>query len=1287
MANKPLVIDVVSRTALNGVLDKWEPIGNIQAFTRDIITPELDEKADKSAIVSGIPTVFARANMFSLALSYSGDSMANTSKGLITYYDDLIDEWKGLIACIALDSGKLTIKRIDLTYSDGKSIDKTGNLYETKGAFGNMLFNRESLWTEHTGEPGEQTPFINVIKYNSQVVGGTSPESLLFTAPSYSIPANENYAPKGKFRDPVKHGKNMDETKWLALYAYVKNLIERLKGEFTLYYHDLNESLRPNYDHIAERLQAWLIEIKSKIQDDVERAAANPVSGFTSPFSIIFNYSDSMYGSNGIILSHPETGYTEFKAEDLLLPRGSEIARVMLNPDAMEHYSELPVQLLEATMKGSESEKKAYFALPLSVVGLKIFGSNMAVLVGQQDNEAVKSRMFAEYDPEPRENNLTVYLYLNSEDGKTKKLTMVYTVKGDRFIMNNNDILLWPNFISERWNKYYMYSEMPSRVSTSSFNAIPFVGQSVNGIFQPIIDKELQPIYLTDDEKVLTDNGINSMILVSADHRVNDMPYKYEIYQSNKPFAGVKLTCGMDHDGNERLSGFLLIRYVNGSSLNNMIASEPAYQEKGVTLGFDFGSTNSSVAYYDPADTKTKSLVLRNRRVSLFGNDGNEGRVQPKDFFFFSKNYTADNKNILSNALKSMLVLHDPRRMSNDNALRKMPVAGGLPCFMNNLPLKVVTSSTIGLDFGNGVEATIINNMKWSIAESDKDYKSAYLSTLLLMVYAELFDFRGKGNEQKRLWPEKLNWSYPSTMEDNTVSIHYNTIWQDLGHANVSPILDENGNVKELTVANFSGQTKHKDIGSSGSSGGAFSSGSQHSGDDFIFDAGLSAGNSFGDAGNVANPGWLDGDGEDKPVKKEETINLTPDDPKKHLEFHEVKTDYPMTEACASANNTAQTHDAQSSIVYCFDVGGSTTDISAIFKRDGVKASMIKQNSIRFAAQKISQAVREMPDEFRRVLTMVCDNCNLQLIGFNVGESRYSAETAPYYYEQIVDMLDGEQLKYFYGRVAEYCPRLFAVNLYVTGLIMFYAGQLLMPLYNAILANLEGAPKSTLLGGSNPISGVQFVFAGKGARIFDWLSVRDFNLAEAYYKAMFKAGAGKPKMRNDSIVLSELLNGKSNEDVKFEVSKGLASENGNIEEPNEMFEIFGENGFKGYDSDGKVYEYTFDTKLTPEWMRLIGSGFIRQAQPSSECFTQFLNIYVAALQQILGIAMNRDEIRQGLSQMRIVQYLTQEVPRFKEAMKRYRENGGEHQFDYVAPIIIIEGLKFYDKHLLNCFRR
>lgn len=1270
MANKALVIDVKERSRLNGVLEKWEIIGNMQGFTRDIETPKLDESADKSAIVSGIPTVFARANMFSLALSYSGDSMSNAaSAGMIEYYNDLVDEWLGLITCIALDSGKLQIKRIELDYSDGKGLAETGNIYEAKGAFGNLLFERKPLWCEQTRDNGIKKPFINVIKYNNQVVGGTSPECLLFTAPSYSITPDPRYAPEGKFRDPVKHG-NVGGKDWLALYAYVKNLIDNLTGDFTAYYQNLEEALRPGYGLIARRLQMWLEEIRREIEDDVEKAAANPVTGFTSPFSIIFNYSDEMYGSNGSINSRYVAGYTAFKAEDLLLPRNSEIARIMLAPQAVENYSQLPIQLLEARVKGGDVRDRAYFALPLSVVGLKIFGSSVSALVGQQNNDVILSKMTAEFDPSAKDNNLTVYLTLNTEDGKSKNIVTVYTVRNDR-IIEKVDVLLWPNFISGQWNKYFMYSELPHGVTSIGFNAVPFVGEQRDGKFLPISDTEGNPVYLTEEDRELRRYGIDAKLLVTSDHRVAENPYKYEIYQSNKPFSGLKLISGIDKDGKEKSSGFLLIRYAQGNDGSqlpkNLMETNVNFKSKGVRLGFDFGSTNSSVAYSDPNDddnTKGKGLVFKNRRISLFGSDGITGKYQPKDFFFFSKKETR------SNAMKSVLTLHDQRRMPTENdAYKEMPVAGGIPCFLSNLPIKSVTSNTISLDFGNNVEATLINSMKWSDSPVEKAYKTAYLRTVLLMVYAELFE--------KGLKPTELNWSYPSTMEWSMISNHYNTIWQNLGGLNVSPIL-ERGNVVPLNVMDISGQIRPTNpTDGDGPFGTPSVQQEQDSGNPF-------GGNPFDFSSPVSGSEQaLDDETFEKIFGKKKVeqvvvkkLDLTPNDPKKELVFQQISTKSPMTEACASANYTAQSADVRNKLVYCFDVGGSTTDISALFALKNGVPHMIKQNSIRFAAQRVSVATKELHEEFKQVLTKVCNEYNIKLIGFNVGESRYGASTAPYYYEQIVDILNNDQLKFFYNRIAELCPRLFAVNMYVTGLIMFYAGQLARPLILATNANI--AP-----GLARP-RGFQPIFEGKGARIFDWLSTKNYPMADAYFKAMFKEGAQLPEMDSNFIDLSSLQNGRPNDDVKFEVSKGVASSNGELQVPpkGQSFEIFGENGFKGYDPEGNVHEYDFTTMITPEWMREIG-GYIRQDTPSCACFTKFLGTYYNAVGSILGLNMDKDECGRGLSKMNIEQYVTQELPRFKDAMERYRNN---KPFDYVAPIIIIEGLKFYEKHLLKCFK-
>lgn len=53
-----------------------------------------------------------------------------------------------------------------------------------------------------------------------------------------------------------------------------------------------------------------------------------------------------------------------------------------------------------------------------------------------------------------------------------------------------------------------------------------------------------------------------------------------------------------------------------------------------------------------------------------------------------------------------------------------------------------------------------------------------------------------------------------------------------------------------------------------------------------------------------------------------------------------------MTEACAVANFLSYNINSTNELTFCFDVGGSTTDISVICK-DNEASKMLKQNSIR----------------------------------------------------------------------------------------------------------------------------------------------------------------------------------------------------------------------------------------------------------------------------------------------------------------------------------------------------
>ena len=181
MDNKALVINVQGKSVPQGVPNQWEELtSQMPTFTKDIITPDLQQGTDVSALVSGVPTVFARASLFGTALQYGKTD--DGSSALNQYYSNLVDEWRGLIACIALDSNTLDVRQIKLAYSDGKSIEDTINPYEPKGAFGNMLFYRRNVWCpRRVAENSHMDPVINVIKIDGQVVAGTSPDTLLFS--------------------------------------------------------------------------------------------------------------------------------------------------------------------------------------------------------------------------------------------------------------------------------------------------------------------------------------------------------------------------------------------------------------------------------------------------------------------------------------------------------------------------------------------------------------------------------------------------------------------------------------------------------------------------------------------------------------------------------------------------------------------------------------------------------------------------------------------------------------------------------------------------------------------------------------------------------------------------------------------------------------------------------------------------------------------------------------------------------------------------------------------------
>lgn len=1301
MANKALVIDSTTGLPL-GESNKWVTLTNMDIFVSKIMTPELKEGANIGSLISGIPSPFARIDLFKAAIDNS-TTQGERQGSLNSYYSTLVSEWRGFIAAMALDYTKFSVKRVDLRYHDGNDFSSTDNIYEPLGAFGNMLFERSEIWRD----PSSKTPFIDIVKYDGKVVGGTCPETFLFTSVGGSIKEDDGrtWVKDGRFTDPLNQ--EVSEANLCALYAYVGHILANI-GNVSNYFSAINIDLAPQYGNVILNLQQWEKEIKEYADAhgyDLKQSSIPPVDiAFDKPYSFIFNFRDILYGKDGVLTIAPDGDAIIFDPKKALLPKESEIARIALDPiydNNPERLSELPIFVLKAPKK-NDPTKFAHFALPLSALGLNVFGRNIGALAGiKKAGNGIKSALTAIYDEDVAENNLEVTLSLVTTDGKSRIFKESYTVREEKTIIGK-DIVIWPNFIAKEWDRYFLYSEMPHNAKSVDhpYRAFPFVADPKTAYSRILVDEESsEPVYLAENGvmvNIMDRNNrkmVESELLVSSDSRCADNPYKYEIYESNLPFKGVRLQSQTGKEG-----GFLVINYSSdkdsGLPINRSMNDVSLLE---AVVGIDFGSTNTSVAYFDSIANKAFPIDFKNRRVSLLASatDGDISKPKPKKVFFFQA------AEIRSNGIKSILTLHDPSRLDyskegNNVLMMGKEIKGGFPSFANNLPLKDVDEDVINLSFAECGNVQQIHNMKWSRRDIDKAHIRAFLKSLMLQVYAEMFD--------KGYYPNELKWSYPSSMPESYL-ISYQNIWNSIKE--MSPLEDRGLEVlpplsekMDLTGEDpfgagnntdpFGGTddifSKGNDPFGGGNNADPFGRGNNSdpfggggmnpfgNGNDPFDNKTLKVDDNFG---NSSDDPW----GEKK--RTEPSIpDLRPDDDRpREFEPEKLPKNRSLTEACAVASYMIANKNAGlgDGLTLCFDIGGSTTDFSALTRlKQG--PTMIKQNSIRFAAKLVADATKYIP-EFKDVVVQCCAQFNLTIMGINKGKPAYSPKTAPYYFEQIVDRLTSSQLTEFYRMIAEKCPKLMSVNLYVTGLITFYAGQIAARLIKEVKKSPDCAWTR------NPV--VSVVFAGKGARLFEWFSTIRQENAQYYYRTMFIEGLGVKDNRDLPKILGGWpvidLKSMPTDDVKFEVSMGLAASSKDMWVPKDeaVIEIIGETGFSVKAPDGNIIPLESDNSITPEMMRHIGSYFfapqVSFGGVSCDRFRQFCSIFYKAVTAWLDFRMSPEVFANGFREMNIDGYV-QNHPDFSAALQRERDSQGK--FDFVAPIIILEGEKFYKDCLL-----
>ena len=111
--------------------------------------------------------------------------------------------------------------------------------------------------------------------------------------------------------------------------------------------------------------------------------------------------------------------------------------------------SEGPVFFLQ--VKDIQDGSMNYFTLPLSERGIDIFKNSLSGLLGYSDggNTALEAVI-------TDAGQLAVTLIVEIDGEKVTLNTREYEID---WMTDQGRVIMWPNFVSEKWNKYYLYSE------------------------------------------------------------------------------------------------------------------------------------------------------------------------------------------------------------------------------------------------------------------------------------------------------------------------------------------------------------------------------------------------------------------------------------------------------------------------------------------------------------------------------------------------------------------------------------------------------------------------------------------------------------------------------------------------------------------------------------------------------------------------------------------------------------------------------------------------------------
>jgi hypothetical protein len=370
-----------------------------------------------------------------------------------------------------------------------------------------------------------------------------------------------------------------------------------------------------------------------------------------------------------------------------------------------------------------------------------------------------------------------------------------------------------------------------------------------------------------------------------------------------------------------------------------------------------------------------------------------------------------------------------------------------------------------------------------------------------------------------------------------------------------------------------------------------------------------------------------------------------------------INVEEPLTEAeavCNYALGRGELAVTRRSMMLGIDVGGSTSDILLVVKQES-KNRLILQSSVRLAAGELSRVAKSFAPLAKALKYFIDSTNGLTINGFDDSK----LDNAPYFLNAIFDRLDEEQFKSFYRHlgnspdpsVGSKAKPLFALPTYISGILMFYTGQLAA---YAIHKN-----KLT------EIDEFDLYPFGKGGRIFDWLSNHvGEQKAKEYYEKCFRAGL------NLDLKIDFNYKSANRKDTKSEVSYGLSAIKQIDVGKKEIVDLLGEEGFYIYDNLKNK-----DCALESDDFKNIAG-----IEPPRDFvqFNKFIDIFLeVAGPRSTGFLNQAQPIKDKVPELRrkLINFIVTD-PQYVEAEKD-REN-----FSYSQPLIILLAMCFLKEFIV-----